>query len=516
MSESILTLKNITKIYDNGILANKNIDLDVKKGEIHAIVGENGAGKSTLMKVIFGIEQPNTGEIYINGQKTVIQDVNHAISMGIGMVHQHFMLISSFTVTQNVMLGMEPTKGVSIDHNKSDAKVKEFAQKYNFQVKPDDIVEHISVGMKQKVEIMKALIRGAKLLILDEPTAVLTPQETEELFQQLKLLKAEGHTILFISHKLKEVKAICDRVTVIRKGESKGVFHTKDVSIKEISNLMVGREITLSYDKKPTKSLSNMLKVQNLSLTKDGRQGLRDVSFTIKKGMIFGVAGVEGNGQNELVKILSGQTSGYQGTVELNGKEIKNYNIAKLRNGGLSYIPEDRMHMGIAPEGNIRDNSISNQYKSKRLRKGFLQNNKKIKRIADEIIEDFQVLCENSNQKIGHLSGGNIQKVVVGRECIVNPAFLIAEQPTRGVDLGAIEIIHKKLIDLRDQGTGILLISADLTEVMKISDHLIVLHNGEITAFITDPSGLTEEELGEYMLGVKKQTKEEIGGAYRE
>ena len=512
MSDSILRLDKITKMYDNGVLANHNIDIDIMQGEIHAIVGENGAGKSTLMKIIFGLEQPSSGEIYLRGKKTILRDVYHAINLGIGMVHQHFMLVPSFTVTQNIVLGMEPKKGLFVDYNKAYRWVGEFAEKYKFQVRPHDKVEAISVGMKQKVEIMKALIRGAKLLILDEPTAVLTPQETEELFEQLKILKTEGHTIIFISHKLKEVKAICDRVTVIRRGKSMGVFPIKDVTVQSLSNLMVGKDVALSYEKKKMPMAETVLSVKGLST-----DILKEISFTIQKGMILGVAGVEGNGQVEMVQILSGNAANcFLGDVSVCGKPVRNSNIAEMRKDGLSYIPEDRMHMGCALEASLKDNYISNRYLDKELYRGLLMNHKKIKTLSDKLIADYQVLCKNSDQEIAHLSGGNIQKVVVGRECSVNPQLLISEQPTRGVDLGAAEIIHKKMLEMRERGTGILLISADIAEVLELSDHLIVMYQGGIAAFIEDPSTITEKELGEYMLGVKRQSPEEIGGAYRE
>jgi len=511
MSGSILRLEKITKVYDNGVLANQNIDLDIREGEIHAIVGENGAGKSTLMKIIFGLEQPSSGAIFVREEKTTVRDVYHAISLGIGMVHQHFMLVPSFTVTQNIVLGMEPKRGLAVDYQAAERQVRTFAKKYKFQINPNDKVESISVGMKQKVEIIKALIRGAKLLILDEPTAVLTPQETEELFEQLKILKADGHTIIFISHKLKEVQAICDRVTVIRRGKSMGVFPMEEVTLQKLSNLMVGRDVTLSYEKEPAKAQGTTLKVKNLST-----DVLKDVSFTVQRGIIFGVAGVEGNGQVELVRALSGGIRDFSGEVEVCGCPIGQIDIAGLRRNGLSYIPEDRMHMGCALESSVQDNYISNRYREKELYRGPLMDYKKIKALSDSLIAEYQVLCKTGEQEIGHLSGGNIQKVVVGRECSVDPTLLIAEQPTRGVDLGAAEIIHKKMLEMRGRGIGILLISADISEALELSDMLIVMFEGEIAAFIENPSALTEEELGEYMLGVKKQTREEIGGAYRE
>lgn len=515
MDDSILVLKNITKIYGNGVLALNNVNLDIKKGEIHALVGENGAGKSTLMKIIFGMEQPSKGSIYLNGKETKIEDANKAIKLGIGMVHQNFMLLPSFTVTQNIILGMEPKKGIKIDYDKAENLVSEFAKKYNFKIRPKDKAKDLSISMKQKVEIIKALIRGAEILILDEPTAVLTPQETEELFEQLKLLKAEGHTIIFISHKLKEVKEISDRVTIIRKGETKGLYNTADVTERQISNLMVGRDVALKYDKKPIAPGEEVLRVESLeAFAREGNKLINDVSFTLRQGMILGIAGVEGNGQNELIDIITGRRRSYKGKVVLNGTDIKGLTIAQMRENGLSYITEDRMNLGIAGTAKISENFISNRYKSREINGRILSKNKRIGEISRLLIEEYGVVCKNENQSVDNLSGGNIQKVVVGRECSVKPKMLIAEQPTRGIDMGAAESIHKKLIQMRENNTGILLVSADISEAMEVSDYLIVMYGGEIVAFIEEPSSISEKELGEYMLGVKKQSKEEIRRAF--
>ncbi|WP_055667138.1 ABC transporter ATP-binding protein [Desnuesiella massiliensis] len=511
MDNSILRLENITKIYGNGVLANNGVNLDIKKGEIHAIVGENGAGKSTLMKIIFGMEQPNEGSIYLKGQKIKIDNANKAIELGIGMVHQHFMLLPSFTVTQNIILGMEPKKGIKIDYAKAEKMVSEFAEKYNFRIKPNDKVKDLSIGMKQKVEIVKALIRGAEVLILDEPTAVLTPQETAELFEQLKLLKNEGHTIIFISHKLKEVKAICDRITIMRKGESKGVYNISDVTERQISNLMVGRDVVLKYDKKEASPGDVVLKVESIfASSQEGNKVLNDVSFSLRKGTILGIAGVEGNGQGELIDIITGRRQGYTGQVLLDNADIRQLSIAELRSKGLSYITEDRMSLGIAGAAKISENIISNRYKSKDINGKILTNKKKVDEITVNLIKEYEVACKNESQLIEHLSGGNIQKVVVARECSVAPKVLVAEQPTRGVDMGAAEAIHKKLINMRDNETGILLVSADISEAMEVSDYLMVMYGGEIVAFIDNPSSISEEELGEYMLGIKRQSPEEI------
>lgn len=517
MSDYILELKNVMKLYNNGVVANKDVNFQLEEGEIHAIVGENGAGKSTLMKILFGMEQPTSGEILFRGNKVEIDSSNKAIEMGIGMVHQHFMLVPSFTIAQNMILGMEPTRGLSIDYNKAVSMINELGKIYNLQVDPNMKVKDLSVGMKQKVEILKALLRGAKILILDEPTAVLTPQETEELFIQLKKLKNNGHTIIFISHKLREVKSICDRVTIIRKGMTKGTYNVSDVSEKEISNLMVGRDIVLKYDKKKNEVGKSILKIKNLNCKNtEGKVLLKNISFTVNKGKILGVAGVEGNGQTELIKIITGQKRNYNGEVLFKDKNIKDMTIKQLRKYGMSYIPEDRMTQGVAGEAYIKENIVANRYDTKELNDGLLLNAKKIDNLADNLVLDYDIVCKNTEQKIYSLSGGNIQKVVVARECSIEPDVLIAEQPTRGVDIGAAEFIHREIIKLRDEGTAILLVSADLNEAMELSDSLLVVYEGEIVAYFDNLSQITEDELGLYMLGIKKQSIEEIRGAVNE
>lgn len=505
MSREILKLENITKIYDNGILANNNINLSVAENEVHAIVGENGAGKSTLMKIIFGMEQPTTGSIYVAGEKTQFSNVDHAIKLGIGMVHQHFMLVESMDAVDNIMLGIEPRKGFFMNKEEATKVVKEIADKYMFKLIYDQPVSKLSIGMKQKIEIIKALVRGAKILILDEPTAVLTPQETEELFTQLKVLTNAGHTILFISHKLNEVKQISDRITVIRKGETKGTLNTKDTDLSEITRLMVGRNVSLNYDKNPVNKGNNIVEVKNVNVISDGVQKLKDVSFDLPSGMIVGIAGVEGNGQNEIIEILSRAHSNYSGDVLFNGSSIKKHNVKSLRNAGFGFIPEDRMHLGIAGEDTILDNVISTRFDKEQYSGSFNLKKDNIANYADQVISDFEVAAHGHDHIVGFLSGGNIQKVVVGRECGDDINFLIAEQPTRGVDLGAAEIIHNKLLEMRDRGCAIILVSADLNEIVELSDQCLVFYNGEIVAKIENPKSVTEQELGEYMLGIKRQ-----------
>lgn len=508
METPLLEMRGITKVYPNGVVANRDVNFSLRAGEIHALAGENGAGKSTLMKMIFGMEEPSEGDIYIRGEKTRLLSPQDAIDRGIGMVHQHFMLVPSFTVAENMVLGMEPRKGLGIHYAEAVRMTEETAQKYNLAVDPKAKVEDLSVGMKQKVEILKALLRGAQILILDEPTAVLTPQETEELFRELQQLKEHGHTIVFISHKLKEVKAICDRITILRGGRSEGVFQTSEVTEQEISRLMVGRDVVLKYDKSKLDMQAPVLRVENLNVhDQQGRALLNNVSFTVHGGQIVGIAGVEGNGQRELIDVLTGGLKGgvSSGTVRILDTDIREAGILTIRNLGVSYIPEDRMSQGSAAEASISDNLISTHYRAKNLNNGVFLRGSKIASLAAELIEAFKIRCSGPKQPIGMLSGGNMQKVVVARECSANPQLLIAEQPTRGVDVGAAQLIHEKLLELRENQGAIVLVSADLNEVLEISDRLLVMYEGEIVADMEDPSSLSEEELGLYMLGIKRQ-----------
>ncbi|MBJ6361509.1 ABC transporter ATP-binding protein [Paenibacillus sp. GCM10012307] len=513
MRENVLEMRNITKVYQNGVTANRNVDFSLREGEIHALAGENGAGKSTLMKILFGMEAPSDGEILLRGEGVRFQTPQDAIEKGIGMVHQHFMLVPSFTVAENMVLGMEPKRGLGIHYEEAVRMTKALSEKYQLTVDPRAKVESLSVGMKQKVEILKALLRGAKVLILDEPTAVLTPQETEELFKQLLLLKQEGHTIVFISHKLKEVKAICDRITIMRSGTSAGVFNMADVTEQEISRLMVGRDVMLKYDKEESFYGPPVLDVKGLTYVNAlDKKALSDIHLSIRTGEIVGIAGVEGNGQAELVKALTGGLDGrVQGSAKVNGSEISNLDIRSIRDLGISYVPEDRMSQGAAKEESISDNIISTRYRSREWNKGLFLKGKSIVSLAEKLIEEFKVRCSGPAQPIGMLSGGNMQKVIVARECSIDPILLIAEQPTRGVDIGAAQLIHQKLLEMRSQNCAILLISADLNEIMELSDTLYVMYGGELVAAFDKPSEVTEEELGLYMLGLKKQQGEHAG-----
>ena len=511
-NEYVVQMKGITKVYPNGIAANQGVDFNVKRGEIHALMGENGAGKSTLMKMLFGLEQPTEGEIYVNGEKVSLTSPTVAMSKGIGMVHQHFMLVPNLTVAENMVLGMEPKhKGMFMDYKKAVEITEEYAKKYNLHVDPNAKVRDIPVGMKQKVEILKALVRGAKILILDEPTAVLTTQETEELFKELIHLKEQGYTMIFISHKLHEIKQITDRLTIMRSGKSMGVYQTADISKEEISRLMVGRDVILTVEKDQAQPTDVVLRVRDLEYTNEwNKKMLNKLSFDVRKGEILGIAGVEGNGQRELVDMLFNLNTPDSGTATVNGQSVIGQPQRKIRDLGVSLIPEDRMTFGMAGTATIEENLMSDRSADKKYNNGPLFNMKKMHEDSDQLIKDYKVLCKSRNQQVGMLSGGNIQKVVVAREFSADPILIIADQPTRGIDVGATEFIRKKLVELSRAGAAVLLVSADLNEVMELSDSLIIMYNGGIAAYFEDTTSLTDAVMGEYMLGLKQQSDEEV------
>lgn len=511
-NEYVVQMKGITKVYPNGIAANQGVDFNVKRGEIHALMGENGAGKSTLMKMLFGLEQPTEGEIYVNGEKVSLTSPTVAISKGIGMVHQHFMLVPNLTVAENMVLGMEPKhKGMFMDYKKAVEITEEYAKKYNLHVDPNAKVRDIPVGMKQKVEILKALVRGAKILILDEPTAVLTTQETEELFKELIHLKEQGYTMIFISHKLHEIKQITDRLTIMRSGKSMGVYQTADISKEEISRLMVGRDVILTVEKDQAQPTDVVLRVRDLEYTNEwNKKMLNKLSFDVRKGEILGIAGVEGNGQRELVDMLFNLNTPDSGTATVNGQSVIGQPQRKIRDLGVSLIPEDRMTFGMAGTATIEENLMSDRSADKKYNNGPLFNMKKMHEDSDQLIKDYKILCKSRNQQVGMLSGGNIQKVVVAREFSADPILIIADQPTRGIDVGATEFIRKKLVELSRAGAAVLLVSADLNEVMELSDSLIIMYNGGIAAYFEDTTSLTDAVMGEYMLGLKQQSDEEV------
>lgn len=514
MSETILKLDHITKVYHNGVVANRDITIDFNKGEIHSICGENGAGKSTLMKVIFGVENVSSGTVTYKGQEVHFASSMDAIHAGIGMVYQHFMLIPSLTVAQNIILGMEPKKGLYIDYKEAVAKTDELAKKYHFDIDVTKKVSELSVGEKQKVEILKTLYRNAELIILDEPTSVLTPQETEQLFVELEGFKKAGKTILFISHKLNEVKQISDRITVIRNGESRGTYLNEDVSLDELTALIVGREVSNSYDefKKPVEN-KPVLRCENITKVMDSVPVCKGMSFTVKSGEILGIAGVQGNGQDHLIRCITGLESMSDGKITLNGTDITKMSIKKKRAAGIAYVPEDRMEDGSALEASVSDNIVSTYYEKGEFSDAVFLKQKAIDAEADRLIQEFSVKTQNNQTKVGALSGGNIQKVVFAREFNTHPTCMIAEQPTHGIDIGSADFIHKRLVDMRNDGAAVLMVSADLDEVMSLSDRILVVYDGEIVGYFPSLKGLTREELGYYMLGVKRHTAEELGGA---
>ena len=512
MNENILEMNGITKIYPNGFIANERVDFSVKKGEIHALMGENGAGKSTLMKVLFGIEKPEEGTIKLKNEEVVIKNPQEAIKKGIGMVHQHFMLVPSLTVAENIVLGAEPLKKGFLNYEEAVKMTEETSKKYNLIINPKAKTGDLPVGMKQKVEILKALLRGAEILILDEPTAVLTPQETKELFVQLKSLKENGYTIIFISHKLKEIKELCDRITILRNGRSIVTEDVAKLTEKDISRMMVGRDVVLSLDKVKAEPKKTALKVRNLVLVNEEEKTIiNNISFSVRYGEILGIAGVEGNGQRELSEIIAGLGRATSGEIIIAEHNADHLNVRKIRELSVSHISEDRMTYGVVANGTIMENLISDRYYKKEYNKNFLLNRKKIETEAKLLIENYGIKCDNFEQPVRMLSGGNIQKVVAAREFSAKPKLIIANQPTRGIDVGASEFIRKKLVELRDKDSAVILISADLSEVMEVSDSLIVMNGGEIVAYIEDAKKISEEELGEYMLGLKRQKESEIG-----
>jgi simple sugar transport system ATP-binding protein len=511
MTESLLEMRHITKIYPNGVRADNDVSFEVKAGEIHALVGENGAGKSTLMKILYGMERPTSGEIVLKGRAVTIANPQEAIKLGIGMVHQNFMLVPSFTVAENITLGAEPQSGALVAYGRAVEATRKLAEQYGLDVDPDATVDSIPVGTRQRVEILKALYRGADILILDEPTAVLTPQETTELFAAIRQLVQSGKTVIFISHKLREVKEISDRVSVMRDAKMVGTVDTKDVNEEQIARMMVGREVFLDIKKPPIKRGAAVLQVRELEcLTDTGAEAVRRLSFNVYAGEILGIAGVEGNGQTELVEAITGLKPAVSGGVRLNDLDIAKASPRDVRAAGCAHIPEDRLTNGAALPASINENLIVDRYSRAPFARGVLISPAEIERNGDALIQEFGIRAPDGSVPVGSLSGGNMQKVVVARELSSRPKLLIAAQPTRGVDIGASEFMHEKLVEARNNGVAILLVSADLAEVMSLSDRLAVLKDGQFTAIFPDASQLTEEEVGLYMLGVKHQDPESI------
>ena len=501
-----IEMLNITKRFP-GIVANDNITLQLKKGEIHALLGENGAGKSTLMSVLFGLYQAEEGVIKKDGQVVQIRDPNDANALGIGMVHQHFKLVECFTVLDNIIMGVEPTKHGILQKKEAREKVLALSEKYGLHVDPDALIEDITVGMQQRTEILKMLYRENEILIFDEPTAVLTPQEITELIQIMKNLAAEGKSILFISHKLAEIMAVADRCTVLRKGRYIGTVETANTTMEELSAMMVGRNVSFHVDKKPAKVGEVVLEVEHMTVASKAHKNnaVKDVSLKVRRGEIVCIAGIDGNGQTEFVHGLTGLEPLLSGRITLCGEDITRASIRRRNLLGMSHIPEDRHKHGLVLDYTLEDNLVLERYFEPEFtnRAGFLRRDN-IRAYAEKIIEEYDVRSGQGPVTVARaMSGGNQQKAIVGREIDKNPELLVAVQPTRGLDVGAIEYIHRQLVAQRDAGKAVLLVSLELDEVMDVPDRIRVMYEGEIVSEL-DPKTTTEEELGLYMAGAKR------------
>jgi len=509
---AVVEMKGITKIFP-GTTANDNVHFSLEKGEIHVLLGENGAGKTTLMNVLYGLYQPDSGEIYIKGKKVKVSNPNVAISNGIGMVHQHFMLVEPFTVTENIVLGCEPKKGFTFDSKKAREDVLNISKQYGLSIDPDAKIQDISVGMQQRVEILKALFRGAEILILDEPTAVLTPQEIEELGSILKGLVQQGKSIILITHKLKEVMSMSDRVTILRRGKIIDTVNTSSTSIESLAEMMVGRKVSLTVEKNESKVGAPVIEVRGLkALSQRGVEVLKGVDFDVRAGEIFGIAGVDGNGQTELVEAITGLIKPKAGKVTISGQDITGNPPRKVFEAGVAHIPEDRHRRGLILKYSLAENIIMGSHYFKPYKKGLMMDYNEINGHARGLIKEFDVRTTDEKVNASSLSGGNQQKVVVAREIDRDPDLLIAAQPTRGLDVGAIEYIHKRLLEQRDKGKAVLLVSLELDEIMDLSDRIAVMYDGKIVG-IVDGKKATETEIGIMMAGGK--IEQEVDGNVR-
>ena len=505
-SEYAIEMVNITKRFP-GIIANDNVTLQLRRGEIHALLGENGAGKSTLMSVLFGLYQAEEGFIRKDGEVVTINNPNDANALGIGMVHQHFKLVECFSVLDNIILGVEDTKNGFLQRDKAREKVMALSRKYGLQVNPDALVEDISVGMQQRTEILKMLYRDNEILIFDEPTAVLTPQEIEELLQIMRNLAAEGKSILFITHKLNEITAVADRCSVLRKGKYIGTVDVKDCTKADLSRMMVGRDVEFAVQKQESHPGDVILEVKNLTVASklSKKHAVDDVSFTVRAGEIVCIAGIDGNGQTELVYGISGLESPVSGSISLHGKDITHAPIRKRSTMGMSHIPEDRHKHGLVLDYTLEDNLVLQRYFEPEFTKGGFLRRKNIRTYAERLIDAYDVRSSQGPVTVARsMSGGNQQKAIIAREIDKDPQLLIAVQPTRGLDVGAIEFVHKQIVAQRDAGKAVLLVSLELDEVMTVSDRILVMYEGRIVGQL-DPKKTTVEELGLYMAGARKE-----------
>ncbi len=505
----VIEMLNIRKEFP-GIIANDNVTLQLKKGEIHALLGENGAGKSTLMSILFGMYQPEAGIIKVNDKEVKITNPNIANDLGIGLVHHHFKLVDVFTVTENIILGMEPTKRGHLDINKAAERIKKLSDQYGLSVDPYALIQDISVGMQQRVEILKMLYRNADILIFDEPTAVLTPQEIEELMSIMNRLKKEGKSILLITHKLKEIKAVADRCTVLRKGKYISTVDVAQTPENEMARLMVGREVSFKVDKTEAKPKHVVLKVDGLNVL-DNRKlpAVKNFNIEVKAGEIFGIAGIDGNGQKELVEAITGLRHVESGLISIDGVDITNFSIRHKTEAGIGHIPEDRHKHGLVLDYNLGENIVLQTYYKEPFSKNGLLNKSEINQYADRLISEFDVRSgQGAITPVRSMSGGNQQKAIIAREVDRSPSLLIASQPTRGLDVGAIEYIHRRLIEERDKGKAVLLVSFELDEILNVSDRVGVLYEGTIVS-VEKTAETNENELGLLMAGSVKGGKHE-------
>ena len=504
-NDYIIEMLNITKEFP-GIKANDNVTLQLKRGEIHALLGENGAGKSTLMSILFGLYQPTSGTIKMNGQEVQINNPNDANDLNIGMVHQHFKLVECFSVLDNIVLGVEPTKGLFLEKKGARERVMALSDKYGLKVDPDALISDITVGMQQRTEILKMLYRDNDVLIFDEPTAVLTPQEIEELMKIMKNLAKEGKSILFITHKLNEIMEVADRCTILRKGKYIGTVDIKDTTKEELSHMMVGRDVSFSVDKKPAQPGETVLKVEHMTVPSKvhSNNAVKDISFNVRRGEIVCIAGIDGNGQSEFVQALTGLEKMSAGKMIFEGKDITNATIREKSKSGMSHIPEDRHKHGLVLDYTLEQNMVLQRYWEPEFQKAGFIKNKAVRAYSDKLIEQYDVRSgQGSSTTVRSMSGGNQQKAIIAREIDKDPELLVAVQPTRGLDVGAIEYIHSQLVAQRDSGKAVLLVSLELDEVMDVSDRILVMYEGELVGQL-DPKQITVEELGLYMAGAKR------------
>ena len=510
MDNYIVEMLNITKKFP-GVVANDNVTLQLKRGEIHALLGENGAGKSTLMSVLFGLYQPEEGEIRINGEMVHINNPNDANALGIGMVHQHFRLVEIFTVLQNIILGVEPNKMGFLEIKEARDKVMELSKKYGLKVNPDAKIEDITVGMQQRVEILKMLYRDNEILIFDEPTAVLTPQEIKELLQIMRGFANEGKSILFITHKLNEIMEVADRCTVLRKGKYVGTVDVRDSSKEELSKMMVGRDVSFAVKKEEAKPREVILSIRDLCVQSkiNKKNAVNNVSFDVKKGEILCIAGIDGNGQTELVYALTGLDKVSSGSIVLNGQDITGAPIRQRSVLGMSHIPEDRHKHGLVLDYKLEENLVLQRYWQPEFQKNGFIKFEAVREYAEKLIENYDIRAgQGPITSARSMSGGNQQKAIIAREIDKEHELLVAVQPTRGLDVGAIEYVHERLIESRDADKAVLLVSLELDEVMNVSDRILVIYEGEIVGEF-DPKTTTVQELGLYMSGAKRDTVKE-------